>query len=137
MPQGNVGRGASDDPRSPTWPRHNPGNGDFRPFHFLRHPGQELAADAFDPKAVGAEWTYHVRLIILSRALWDRLRHMWGNAMTRDAPAMTVQEHVPYADAVYEPPTLTVIGPVSEFTFGSIFSSNDFVTQHGGHRTPG
>jgi hypothetical protein len=33
----------------------------------------------------------------------------------------------------YEPPTLTVIGPVSEFTFGSQFSSNDAITQHGGH----
>jgi hypothetical protein len=37
--------------------------------------------------------------------------------------------------APYEPPAITIIGPVREFTFGSMFSSNDAGTQHGGHHT--
>lgn len=35
----------------------------------------------------------------------------------------------------YAPPTVTVLGAVREFTFGSMFSSNDSTTQHGGHHT--
>ena len=38
-------------------------------------------------------------------------------------------------DRAYEPPTVTVLGAVREFTFGSMFSSNDSGTQHGGHHT--
>jgi hypothetical protein len=36
-------------------------------------------------------------------------------------------------EASYEPPSVRVLGPVSSFTFGSMFSSNDSGTQHGGH----